>query len=411
MAVFLILLGFGGYRFADASIYDESLHSMRDGIHIQLNENGLVEMVAHKPLPAVEGETLIKNAVILPHFSDFYSLIQERGLGYDENINGQTQGLMARYLIAGGFYGVRDPVFPREGLEPVMEQHLKIFAQRGYLEVKGGPAQQFAQVIDPTGNPSQLDLPGDGPVTLWWTEMGSDQPVLWPQHPQLVNDIIHYFHTQNRKVGCYIQDAGVASMDRLYQFPFDFYEGMPGAQVNVEKFPNIVWIPLGRLNDKRYCAQDLTKGLARAGEMGLYGSLDIARAEARLEDVRRGIGDRCKVWKKRRATSFQPLRDWIARKGALGVGSAGGHLFSFTGDIRSELDLLEELGASQPQLLEALFETNPSLLGLEKPYLKPGKPANFIVFQKNVFWGRLVGEKVDLNFVDGKPFQSEISLK
>ncbi len=410
MLVLFMMLGFGGYHFSDATVYDPSLNSLREGIHIQLNERGLVEMTTDKPLPEKEGYDLIKNAVILPHFSDFYSLVQERGLGFDENINGETQGRMAHYLISGGFYGVRDPVFPNAGLEPVMSKHLKVFAQRGYVEVRGGPAQQFSLVLDPKGSPSDLDLPEEGPVTLWWTEMGTEQAVLWPQYPDLVNDVISFFHSKNRKVGCYIQDASATAMERLYPFPFDFYEGIPGGEVDVAKFPNVVWIPLASLNDKRYCARNLDKGLARAGEMKLYGSLDISRAEAKLDQVRQALADRCGIWKKRRDDTLKPLKDWIEKGGALGVGSSGGHMFAFTGDIRTELDLLEGLGASQPQLLKALFQTNPELLGLEKPYLKPGKPANFIVFQKGGFWGRLVGEKVDLNFVDGKPYEAKVDL-
>jgi hypothetical protein len=391
MLIFLsLVMGFGGFHFADATVYDQKIGALRVGIHVVLDDAGKVVWVTDEE-PASAGGKQIKGAVLLPHLADFYSLVQERGLGFDVDLDPAVQGRMSRYLRAAGIFKVRDPIFPPGGLEEEYWRETEVLAQRGYLEVKGGPSVHFSIVVDPDRPDDPLDLPPEGPVTFWWNDMGSGDPVVWRDHPLLVKDLIARFRASGRKVGANIQDARPDDVAALSRFSFDFYEGLPAEGVDVDLFPSrLVWVPLAGLNDKRYCAKQLEQRLGRAKNLALYPMDDIAVVQDSLETIGYRLAERCGVWKKRRDKALAPLEAWLQKGGLVGVGSGGGHLFSFTAELAFELQTLERLGADQEQLLRAFFETTPGLLGDAKPYLKVGSPANFIVYKDDRYWGRLI---------------------
>lgn len=401
-----LLMTYGGYYFADATIYDVNLGALRIQIHVVIDEDGKVVLVTDKPPNNPEARR-IEKAVLLPHLTDFYSLVQERGLGFDIDLDASVQARMHAHLQKVGVGALRDPVFPPGGLEPDVWRGVRILSQRGYLEVKGGPSVHFSIVVDPDQPDAPLNLPETGPITFWWSNLGPEDPVVWPNHPILVRQLIDRFHRAGHKVGAYIQDARPEELKSLYSFPFDFYEGLPAEGVNIEDFPkDVIWVPLAGLNDKRYCAKNFKQRLGRIRNLLLYDQADIAVVEDRLDSIAYRIADRCGVWQKRRDKVLQPVADWIARGGKLGIGSGGGHLFSFTAEIAFELQTLERLGAEQKQLLRSLYSINPGLLGHAQPYLEVGRPANFVVYRQDRFWGRLIEGVVDLNFVNGKQILS-----
>ena len=403
MLLLASLLWCGGFYFSDATVYDPSIHSLREGVHILVDASGKTELVVHQAPQVPEDYKTVDGALVLPHYADFYSLVQDRGLGFDENISRESQERMARHFRALGMYTVRDPVFPPAGLSEKFEDASHILAQNGYLEMKSGPAAEFALIVGPDSNFATLNLPQSGPLTLWWSDVGTGTELQWPKHPELVKRLIGWARERGQKIGCYIQDAKPADMQALYGFDFDFYEGIPGAGARVSDFPDsIVWAPLASLNDKRYCALYLDRNMAMSGKLGLYGALDLSSVERNFDVIRSKLGERCGVWKRRRKNVTASLREWLESDGKVAIGSAGGHMFAFSGDIRTELEVLEEAGATQKQLLEAAFETTPALLGDTTPYLKTGRPAHFIVYVRNGYWLSRLGERVDYNFVNGK---------
>jgi len=179
---------------------------------------------------------------------------------------------------------------------------------------------------------------------------------------------------------------------------------VPAGPIDSAAFPpGIVWVPLASLNDKRYCARALDENLARLAGLALYDAPTLTLAQERLDSIFHRIQERCDVWRNRRQEALTPLAKWIGAGGAIAVGSGGGHLFAFSGDIRGEMAVLDELGASQVQLLTAAFETTPALLGqAHSGYLAPGEKANFIAYREAGYWLTRVGTRVDFNFSDGK---------
>lgn len=400
----LLFWAFSGHYFADATIYDERSHGLREGVHVLVGATGKVVMVTRAAIPVDAGVTVIRDALLLPHYSDFYCLVQERGLGLDQDFDLSNQAQMARYLRRIGVHKLRDPVFPSKALSELMTTMLDVYASRGYLELVGGAGEAMSQVIEPDENLDQVvpSLPR-GPVTLWWTTFGSDKKVIWPDHPAFLTRLIKTLHGQGRLVGAYIQDAACLELSALYDQAFDFYEGLPGCTPDLSRFPaNLTWIPLASLNDKRYCAVNLEERLAALVGLGLYNSDTLQRAQAGAASVRNRIADRCQIWRERRNDALGPVRAWLARGGKLALGSAGGHLFTFSGDLRSELRILDELGAEPRQLLRAAFETTPSLLGGSAPFLITGQLANFIVYSDNGYWLSRVGKPVAMNFQEGR---------
>lgn len=327
LVLLLSSLWCGGYYFSNATIYDPSLHSLREGAHILVDEKGRVAMVTLQAPTVPQSYKVVKDALVLPHYSDFYSLIQERGLGFDDNISADSQGRIARCLRAFGIHCLRDPVFPPSGLNDDFQPALQILAQNGYLEMPGGPAAEFALLVKPETKVSALGLSETGPITLWWTDVGTGKALEWPKNPELVNRLISHAHEKNQKIGCYIQDARPADMKALYAFDFDFYEGIPADGSRVADFPDkVIWVPLAALNDKRYCARELNRNLAMVGHLGLYGALDLSSVEANLDSIRGRLSERCGIWKKRRPAVYASLREWIESDGRFAIGSAGGHL-------------------------------------------------------------------------------------
>lgn len=402
--VFLLLASSGKY-FTQATVYDPQINGLREGMYVLVSKDGTVRKVSSVPIPVNEEIPTFSGQVLLPHFSDFYNLIQERGLGIDEDVNMANQARMARYLCRIGIHKVRDPIFPPIGLSPLMVEALNVYAGRGYLDLAGGPGESFCNLLDAAkGVDYALEqVPAGGPVTFWWTGHGTDLTVSWLKNEAYLKEIITAFKERGQSVGAYIQDAGVREMEALKSFPFDFYEGLPAVTVDVNTWPkDVVWVPLAALNDKRYCAVDLGKRLERLYGLGLYEEADRAQAVKAESSVRSRISARCKVWRERRETTFEPLRQWIEAGGAIALGSAGGHSFSFSGDLSTELSTLEELGATQPALLEAAFVHTPKLLGDPLPYLTEGKPANFLVYESGGYWGSLVGTRVRWNYLNGK---------
>jgi len=405
MLLLLLFLLDPPFQFVNTTIYDPQLQSLREGATFSVDANGIVGPITYEIPPSGAGAVLISDAVVLPHFSDFYSLIQERGLGHDQDLSPSVQGRMARYFREIGLGAFRDPVFPGEAVGGAFPVHIKVLAQQGYLDLSGGPAADFSLVVDPQLPLEDLarKLPVQGPITLWWTSAGSKTQLRWSQHEAWLHQLIAFLHGQQRKVGAYIQDATHAETSQLFNFAFDFYEGMPVAHISVKAFPeSIIWVPLAGLNDKRYCASKLAARINRLSRQNLYDKKTLTLAQDRLDYVPGHIAERCRVWKRRRKDTLKMVDSWLEMGGRVALGSAGGHLFSFSGDILSELEALDGLGATQSQLLAAAFQHTPSLLGYDPGYLKVDKPANFIVFRQSRHWAKLVGRTVDLNFINGK---------
>lgn len=404
--ILLLLLAGSGRYFTHATIYDAQLGSLREDVYVLVDDAGVVTQVSRAPLPVAEGTTTEDACVLLPPLSDFYTLIQERGLGKDEDIEPANQARLARYLCRIGVRNLRDPVFPPLAVAPVVSDLLEVTACRGYLDLAGGPAAESALVVDPEQSLESLyqRLPERGPITLWWSGNATGKTVGWPQKRAFTSEMLAYFKSKGRTVGACIQDAGPAELAELASFEFDFYEGLPAAGADVSGWPErVVWVPLAALNDRRYCAWDLDGRLARMEGLGLYEERDHAQAVKAVDSIRDRISARCQIWREERANVLAPLLRWLELGRKLGLGSAGGHSYCFSGDLNAELAILEELGASQAQLLEAAFRTTPALLGVaDQAYLVPGKPANFLVYRRRGHWGSLVGTKVDLQYQQGR---------
>ena len=395
-----------GYHFADVTVYDPEIHGLREGVTILVDGEGRVEAVSREPIAADGSRVVVEGGQVLPHYADFYGLIQERGLGLDKDLDPQNQRHLAACFLNAGIYQVRDPMFPPEGLRPGLFDGLDVVAQRGYIELPDGPSSAFSLVADPQKPAADFgaDLPDTGPATFWWSSAGTGKAVLWPEQASYLRDLIRLFRSRGQKVGAYIQDAKPAELAQAHLFGFDFYEGMPAdlTAEAVSAFPAVTWVPLAALNDKRYCGDNLLVRLKEAAALGLYDQETYQRASRQAKRVLRRLKDRCEVWQRRRHAALKPLRTWLERDGALALGSASGHLFSFSGDLRSELELLAELDATQSQLLRATFETTPALLGDAGPYLEVGRPAHFIVYERDGYWGLNLGAQVDWNFVMGE---------
>lgn len=402
----LVLFWCAGTYFSETTVYDPSQDAMRVDMYILVDENGTVHTVSEAPIPDTGDATKIRGAVVLPHWSDFYTLIQDRGLGVDENLDDAVQGRIARYLKNTGFFGVRDPVFPPLALGDAFNGHVGMLPMQGYVEVMTGPSRNFAVVADPTRPVAELakQLPDKGPVTLWWTSAGFDDPVIWPEHADYLRQLMQYFRQRDRKVGAYVQDATAVELRQLLRFAPDFIEGLPadGNAMDPGAHPNLTWVPLAALNDKRYCTKYFEKRLQGLQSLGLFDKVLLGRAQDRIDQVAYQIRDRCRIWQSRRNYVLEPLGQWLRDGGKVALASGGGHLFSFSGDIRSELDLLSDLGASEAQLLQAAFKQTPTLLGLDGAYMEPGQPAHFIVYRQDLYWAHLVNRKVDLNYVNGE---------
>ncbi len=404
--ILLMLLAGSGRYFTHATIYDAQLGGLREDVYVLVNDAGVVTQVSRAPLPVAEGTQTEDGCVILPPLSDFYTLIQERGLGKDEDFEPANQARLARYLCRIGVRNLRDPVFPPLAVAPVVDDLVEVTACRGYLDLAGGPSAESALVVDPEQGLDYLyqRLPERGPITLWWSANATGKAVGWPSKRTFTSEMLAYFKSKGRIVGACIQDAGPAELAELAGFDFDFYEGLPASGADVSQWPErAVWVPLAALNDRRYCAWDLGGRLTRMEGLGLYEGRDHAQAVKAVDSVRDRISARCQIWREDRAVALAPLQRWLELGRKVGLGSAGGHSFCFSGDLNAELVLLEELGASQAQLLEAAFRTTPALLGVdEQTYLVPGKPANFLVYRRRGHWGSLVGTRVDLQYRQGR---------
>ena len=393
------------YHFNNATVYDAQLNGLREDVSFTVGRDGIVGPLSTGPLTAPKGAVVFEEAVILPHLSDFYSLIQERGFGHDEDFSAAVQGRIARYFRQIGMGAFRDPVFPSTAVNSAFAQGVETFAMRGYLDLPGGPARGFSLDADPGKSYADIykTLPDRGPVTLWWTAAGMGIPLAWDKHENWLKGLIDFLHQRGRKVGAYIQDASPADLKLLHSLPMDFYEGIPDADNTVAEWPErVIWVPMAALNDKRYCAAKLAARINQLAGKGLYDSKTLTLAQDRLDSVGPRIAQRCRVWKKRRTETLKLVEAWLERGGKVALASAGGHLFSFSGDILSELEALDGIGADQEQLLAAAFVHTPQLLGFRDPYLQEGRPANFIVYELEQYWVNLIGKGVALNFSGGK---------
>lgn len=405
MLLLLACIFAGGIHFSDAVVFDSQQGALREHVDILVNDAGTVEMVAYKPIPSREGYEKIEQALILPPLTDFYSLVQDRGLGVDLDIDEKAQKHMAQYLLRLGFEAVRDPVFPTDALFEVWHPNQKVFAQAGYLELQGGPAAAFSLVVDPEKSVEDAAsfFPAEGPVTLWWAPGGGRTEIRWPRHPEFLHALIETAHAQNRKIGAWVQDASAQDMAAFFSFPFDYFVGLPAAMPEIDDTvrADLVWVPLAGLNDKRYCAGFLAERLPELRKNGLFDSLKLARTQQRLDMIRGAVAERCGVWKRRRDSALKPVTDWVEGGGRLGLGSGGGHQFAFSGDIAGELQVLEYLDVPQSVLLAAVFKENRELLGLPKVTLAPGKPAHFLVWFEEALWTKRIGQAPDLIFFNG----------
>jgi hypothetical protein len=406
MLLWILLLGQGIY-FENATVYDAKQRQMVGGMHISLNGEGTVEKVTGQSFSTPEGTIVVPNALILPHYSDFYSLTQERGLGFDQDVDSVNQAMLMNSYRRGGIFLVRDPMFPPEGIDTFFTQGVSVYAQRGYLDLEGGPAAEFAMVIDPLTPINILmdQLPETGPITLWWSSFGGERSVQWQAHLGFLTRLRDQLHRQGRKLGVYIQDATPAEIQLLENFPVDFVEGMP---VDPSKawqfFGDAIWVPLASLNDKRYCARDLDDRMIDAANRGLYGRKMVSDVRQRLQGIHTEVRERCDIWQRRRRTTLSALTAWITQGGKLAIGSAGGHPYSFSGGIRMEIAVLAEFGAKESDLFKAVFEHTPQLIGPQPAYLKANLPAHFIVYlnQAQQPWHAFVGKRVDYNFTAGQ---------
>lgn len=389
--------------FADARVYEPSTNSFQTGIHLLLDDKGRVKIMAKNSLQATDSK-VVRGATIVPHYSDFYSLIQERGLGNDKDIDEEAQRHMGSYLMKVGMGTLRDPVFPPAGVGVTLADNLAIYASRGYLDLPHGPGEEISILLNPNEPVAEAfsALPAQGPITLWWTSYGSDTPLEWPRHDTFLKALIKAAHQREQNIGIYIQDATQLQVALAARYDFDFYEGMPKEMI-LESVPEkVIWVPLASLNDRRYCASNFAESMERAGKLGLYSQEAVDQALRANDSVRERIAERCGVWRSRRDVVLDMVKNWLKADRPIGLGSGGGHMFAFTGDLRSELRLFAELQASDQQLLKSLFQTTPKLLKVKSPYLKPGKKANFIVYAHQNDWLDSVGSAVSHNYRDGK---------
>lgn len=404
--IFLMLLGQGLY-FENATTYDVVTQQLVANQHVVIDDMGNVVAVSAAPIEqGAQAEMVVADALILPHFSDFYSLTQERGLGLDQDLDVVNQAMLMNNYRRGGVFLVRDPMFPAEGVDDMLTQGVALHALRGYVDLVGGPAADFSIVADPLLSPGALlnELPDEGPVTLWWTSLGGDVPLLWADHLDYIKRLRTLLREKNRKLGVYVQDATVEEVRLLEKLVVDFVEGMPAEPSKAwRSFGDAVWVPLAALNDKRYCAKNLDDRMIDAANRGLYGRKMVSEVRERLRGIHVQMMERCDIWQKRRSEVLSSLTAWIAAGGKLGVGSAGGHPFSFSGDIRMEVSVLAEFGAKERDLFQALFQHTPQLIGSQPAYLQLNQPAHFIVFinDQNQAWHDFVGKRVDFNFTSG----------
>ena len=284
---------------------------------------------------------------------------------------------------------------------------------RGYLDLINGPAQGFSLALDPLVPIEETiaRLPDDGPLTFYWTEAGSDRPLLWAEHPEWLGELVVALRQQGRTLGAFIQDASRSDLKGLHVLGLDFYEGVPMAEVGIDDFPaDLVWVPLASLNDKRYCAAKLAARINTLSRQGLYDTRTLTLAQDRLDAVASRIAERCGVWKERRYDTLKQVEDWLEEGGRVALGAGGGHLFSFSGDVRSEIEALDGLGATQPQLLAAAFVHTPTLLGYKTRYLHIGEPASFIVYGAQRHWAKQIGRTVRFNYQDGKRVDRAVDI-
>jgi len=405
MILLLAVLAFGeDICFTNATIYDAELGSLREGVTVTLR-NGRMTAIDYEPVAVPDDVQVVADTVILPHLTDFYSLIQERGFGHDEDFSAHVQGRIGRYFREIGIAAFRDPVFPPGAVSAPLDGAVSAYAMRGYLDLVNGPAQGFSHALDPLAPIEETiaQLPDDGPLTFYWTEGGSDRPLLWAEHRDWLTDLVAALRERGRVLGAFIQDASRADLKGLHTLELDFYEGVPLADVGIDEFPeDLVWVPLASLNDKRYCAAKLATRINTLSRQGLYDTRTLTLAQDRLDVVASRIAGRCGVWKKRRYDTLKQVEDWLEEGGKVALGAGGGHLFSFSGDILSELEALDGLGATQTQLLAAAFVHTPALLGYETGYLRIDAPANFIVYSDRRHWAKQIGRTVRYNFQDGK---------
>ena len=331
-------------------------------------------------------------------------------MGGDEGVSKDNQTKMARYLANLGIGAFRDPIFPRGGLSATWA-HQEVYAQHGYLDLPGGPGEAFNLIVKPEDRPEDVAarLPAGGPVTLWWSQAGSDVSVPWVAGLERAERLIAFFHERGRKVGAYIQDATAPDLQVALTLPFDFYEGIPDqfSSSDLAAMGSAVWLPLAGLNDRRYCAAMLEERLPSLGEYGLYDAAVLARVHGRLDEVYRRIADRCGIWRERREQVLDWVRRWQKRGGKLAVGSGGGHLFAFSGDVRAELDTWAAIGLPVSDMLSACYRHTPDMLGYDEPYLQQGKPAHFVVYRGDARWTpeawlERVGTRVDDRFFRGE---------
>ena len=396
------------YYFADSAVYDPVEKVLRQNMYLLVGDDGRTVALGFNSMPVPENAIRIEKALILPHYADFYLLLQERGLGLDEDLDPDHQRRIGETCRLLGLDQFRDPVFPAQGVSPLLNR-FSIHAQRGYIDVVGGPGAAFGMVLD-TEAPlaTQLErLPKTGPVTLWWTSRGRSTPVRWPDHRDWLTQFLQAVHERGQKAGAFIEGAKQTDLSALEGLALDFVEGMPDEleAMTVSNFPGMVWVPLLALNDKRYCASALDGRLEAIGQTRLYDQITLQRAQDMSRQAQAAMIERCKVWKRRRPEVFEVAENWIAEGGLLALGSAGGHPFSFSAELKPEIEAWQALGMGPMQVLENVFATTPALLGGVKPFLRVGKPAHFIVYRQADGLERL-GTRVDINFFNGAVWET-----
>lgn len=393
-----------GYYFSNATVYDTQTQQLRPGMYLLVGETGRIEALGLAPISTPPGVEKIENCLILPHYSDFYSLLQERGLGFDQDLDLEHQKRMAETFRQLGIGSLRDPVFPPQGLSVALD-FVEVFAQRGYLALQGSAGASFCVILDPKEPLEYVleKLPSAGPITLWWTSRGTQLDIKWQQHKPWLAELVRVLHRRDQKVGAFVEGATEAEVKALAGMDLDFLEGLPDnlEALRVNLLGKMTWIPLLALNDKRYCADSLDARLISLKPLKLYDFPTLQRARGMVRQAQATMLDRCKVWKKRRPAMIEALQQWVANGGELGIGSAGGHPFSFSGELRPELGILAAAGLDEQTVLKALFVTTPNLLGSQKPAIKPGKPAHFIVYRNQTDGMNALGKPVDLNFSNG----------